>query len=272
MRTAIVSDIHGNFTALEAVLTDLRETAPDLILHGGDLADGGSRPVEVVDCIRSLSWPGVMGNGDEMLARPESLREFASQQDTQLQPIFTAVAQMADATRGKLGAGRLAWLGGLPLRHVHGSLAVVHASPDDVWRAPSPEAGDEKLSAVYASLAGGLVVYGHIHRPFVRTLAHASKPGQGQTPPMTLADSLTIAASGSVAWASPQKTIANSGSVGLSYDGDPRACYLLVDDGKPTIRRVAYDLGRELQALAASGIPHSDWVSRMLLAARPAMP
>ena len=54
MRIAIVSDIHGNRTAFEAVLADLRQTSPDLILHGGDLADGGASPAEIVDQIREL--------------------------------------------------------------------------------------------------------------------------------------------------------------------------------------------------------------------------
>jgi 3',5'-cyclic AMP phosphodiesterase CpdA len=49
MRIAIVSDIHGNQTAFEAVLADLRQTSPDLILHGGDLADTGSSPVDLSD-------------------------------------------------------------------------------------------------------------------------------------------------------------------------------------------------------------------------------
>jgi 3',5'-cyclic AMP phosphodiesterase CpdA len=78
MRIAVVSDIHGNRTAFEAVLADLRQTAPDLILQGGDLADSGSSPVEIVDRIRDLGWPGVVGNTDEMLFRPESLDEFAA--------------------------------------------------------------------------------------------------------------------------------------------------------------------------------------------------
>jgi 3',5'-cyclic AMP phosphodiesterase CpdA len=56
MRIAIVSDIHGNFTSLEAILEDLRKTAPDVVFHGGDLAEGGARPVEVLDAIRSLGW------------------------------------------------------------------------------------------------------------------------------------------------------------------------------------------------------------------------
>ena len=72
MRIAVVSDIHGNRTALEAVLKDLRLTAPDLILHGGDLADGGSSPVEIVDRVRDLGWKGVVGNTDEMLSTPDT--------------------------------------------------------------------------------------------------------------------------------------------------------------------------------------------------------
>jgi protein phosphatase len=79
MRIAVVSDIHGNRTAFEAVLADLRGTSPDSILHGGDLADGGSRPAEIVDWIRDLGWQGVAGNADEMLWRPDSLTEFAAE-------------------------------------------------------------------------------------------------------------------------------------------------------------------------------------------------
>ena len=67
-------------------------------------------------------------------------------------------------------------------------------------------------------------------------------------------------------------TVINSGSVSLSYDGDPRASYLLLDDALPTIRRVEYNIDRELQSLAASGLPHSDWIARTLRAARPQMP
>ena len=66
---ATAADIHGNRTALEAVVADLRSAAPDLVLHGGDLADGGSSPTQVVDWIRELGWAGVMGNTDEMLVR-----------------------------------------------------------------------------------------------------------------------------------------------------------------------------------------------------------
>jgi 3',5'-cyclic AMP phosphodiesterase CpdA len=102
VRIAIVSDIHGNRTAFEAVLTDLRQTSPDLILHGGDLADSGSSPAEIVDRIRVLGWQGVVGTTDEMLFMPESLNEFAKQSPN-LQSLFDTIGEMAAATREALG-------------------------------------------------------------------------------------------------------------------------------------------------------------------------
>ncbi len=239
MRAAIVSDIHGNLTALEAVVADLRETSPDLILHGGDLADGGASPVEIVDRIRDLGWPGVVGNTDEMLFRPESLKEFANEMP-HLQSLFAAIEEMAAATRDALGEERLAWLRSLPGTQTHGPMALVHASPESLWRAPAPEASDAELESVYAPLAQPIVIYAHIHRPYIRSVS--------------------------------RMTIANTGSVGLSYDGDRRAAYLLLDDVKPIIRRVEYDVDRELGALSRCGLPHADWVAKMLDTASPQMP
>ena len=103
MRIAVVSDIHGNPVAFEAVRKDLAETSPDLILHGGDLAHGGSDPVAVVDALRDLGWPGVAGNADELLWRPESLPVFLK--DT--------IGALAAAERELLGEERLAWLRGI---------------------------------------------------------------------------------------------------------------------------------------------------------------
>src|ERR1700751_2297429 len=107
MRIAILSDIHGNRTAFEAVLADLRQTAPDLVLHGGDLADAGASPVKIVDRIRDLGWQGVVGNTDEMLATPESLEEFANN-PPRLPSLFAAIREMAAVTRETLGEERLA--------------------------------------------------------------------------------------------------------------------------------------------------------------------
>jgi putative phosphoesterase len=239
MRIAILSDIHGNRTAFEAVLADLRETSPDLILHGGDLPQGGSSPADIVDRIRDLGWQGVVGNTDEMLFRPETLTEFASH-SPQLQSLWDVIGEMASATREALGEERLAWLEGLPQKQVHGPMALVHASPESCWRAPMPEASDAELEQVYSPLGLPIAVYGHIHRSFIRPV-------------------------GAI-------TIVNTGSVSLSHDGDRRAAYLLIDNATPTIRRVEYDVDRELKELSNCGLPHSDWVARILDSGRPQMP
>src|SRR5260370_10608502 len=124
MRIAIVSDIHGNRTAFEAVLADLRQTSPDLILHGGDLADGGASPAEIVDHIRELGWQGVVGNADEALFRPESVEEFASQSSAPAS-LWAAVREMAVATREALRAERIAWLRPPPPAPIPGPLSPV---------------------------------------------------------------------------------------------------------------------------------------------------
>jgi len=244
MRIAILSDIHGNRTAFEAVLADLEQTSPDLILHGGDLADAGASPVEIVDRIRDLGWQGVVGNTDEMLFRPESLEEFASQSSAP-PSLWTAIRQMAAATRTLLGEERIAWLRGLAGVQVQAPMALLHASPDSPWRAPAPEATDAELESIYGPLGQPIAVYGHIHRPYIRSLP------------------------------SPQvreRFVANTGSVSLSYDGDRRASYLLLDGTSPTIRRVEYDVERELKALSSSGLPHADWIAKSLHTGSPQMP
>jgi predicted phosphodiesterase len=239
MRIAIVSDIHGNRTAFEAVLEDLRQTSPDLIMHGGDLAQGGASPAGIVDQIRDLGWPGVLGNTDEMLFRPESLAEFASQ-SPHLRALFAAIEETAVAASELLGPERLAWLSGLPRAQIHAPMALVHASPGDLWRAPQPEAGDAELESVYRPLGLPIAIYAHIHRSYIRR--------------------------------APALTVANTGSVSLSHDGDRRAAYLLLDGPEPSIRRVEYDVDRELKALAGCGLPRSDWVAKILETARPRMP
>src|SRR5579863_7024895 len=157
MRIAILSDIHGNRTAFERVLTDLQQTSPDLILHGGDLADAGASPVEIVDRIRDLGWQGVVGNTDEMLFDPKSLTDFASKVP-KLESMFAVIGEMAAFTRQALGEERVAWLRALPRVQIHGPLALVHASPESAWHSPAPESSDAEFQSVYAPLGKPVVV------------------------------------------------------------------------------------------------------------------
>jgi 3',5'-cyclic AMP phosphodiesterase CpdA len=158
MRIAIVSDIHGNRTAFETVLADLRAAAPDLTLHGGDLADGGSRPAEIVDWVRDLGWQGVAGNADEMLWRPDALTEFAAR-SAGIRPILNQICEIAAATREALGDERIGWLCSLPVRQVRGPVALVHASPESLWSAPGTEADDAEVEAVYGRGSARQLLY-----------------------------------------------------------------------------------------------------------------
>jgi putative phosphoesterase len=211
MRVAIVSDIHGNLVALDAVLADLERVAPDVVAHGGDLAFRGPRPAECVDRVRELAWPGVMGNMDQAL---------------QTHPAEPLVGW----ARERIGDDRNAWLQGLPMDwHHEDGIALVHAVPGDLWQAVQPDTDDAELRAIFGPLGARVAVYCHIHQPFVRTIGDL--------------------------------TVANTGSIGLPFDGDPRASYLLVEDGRVTNRRVTFDVERAVAEVLASGLPGADSVA-----------
>jgi predicted phosphodiesterase len=97
-------------------------------------------------------------------------------------------------------------------------------------------AGDDELRQTYASLDARVVVYGHIHCPYIRRL-------QGLT-------------------------VANTGSVSQSYDGDTRASYLVIDRENIAIRRVEYDVQSEAEEVLRSGMPLAAWMARLLLAGK----
>ena len=236
MRIAIISDVHGNLTALDAVVADLRQQKPDVVLHGGDLPYGGSHPAEVIDCIVQEGWKGVLGNTDEMLW-DTSARAALEASAPKLKPLFKVLFDLSGpATKKMIGPSRLEWLRALPtylrLEDLHyENLALMHASPGNLWRAPMDTADDSELETTYKPMNAGIIVYCHIHRPFIRKVGGM--------------------------------TVCNTGSVGSPYDGDPRASYLLIDDGKPAIRRVEYDVEKEVGRLLASDYPYKEWIAEM---------
>jgi putative phosphoesterase len=215
MRIAVVSDIHGNLAALQAVLADLDEVRPDVVLYGGDLALGGPHPVEVVDRLRGLGWPSVLGNTDEALA----------EDPTVLTRRGAFVAQAAARTRELLGPERVAWLAGRPLEVRAGGVAVVHAVPGDCWAIVEHDAPDDQLREVYGPLGVPTPVYGHIHHAYVRDVGGL--------------------------------TVVNSGSVSLSLDGDVRATFVVIEDGRVEHRRVAYDVEQVAADMIAIDYPNA---------------
>lgn len=220
MKLAIVSDIHGNLAALDALLADLDRERPDQVVLGGDLALNGPRPAECVAAVRERGWPGIVGNTDQYLWDRES------------RPGPPRMDGIGDWTAERLGDDNLRWLQSLPLEWRDGdAVALVHAVPGDVWRVVEYGAPDEELRTIYGPLGARLAVYCHIHVPFVREVG----------------DGLTVA---------------NSGSVGLPFDGDPRVSYLLVEDRSPSVRRVAYDLERAVHDLHATGHPAAEQLEK----------
>jgi putative phosphoesterase len=162
VRVAIVSDIHGNLPALEAVIADLAETKPDQVVLGGDLALGGPHAPEVVDRLRELGWPSVLGNTDAALRGPEAIPQAAR---------GGFIPKVAAHTREMLGPERTAWLTGLPMEWRAEDLLVVHAAPGDCWAVVSHDASDETMRETYGAAGAPIVTYGHIHHAFVRRLS-----------------------------------------------------------------------------------------------------
>jgi predicted phosphodiesterase len=228
VRIAVLSDIHGNLTALVAVLRDLRDQAPDGVLHGGDIIGSGGRPGEIIDLIQSEGWPSVRGNTDEMLWDQSELSRLESRLP-QLARTWQIVRGDIALAQSTLSASQLEWLRSLPLTTSFNDLTLVHASPESCWMSPPATATDEELLAAYGSTPR-MHIYGHLHTPFVRAIGH--------------------------------KIIANSGSVGMPSDGDPRASYLLIDGATVTIRRVAYDIESELDT--RKGHPELAWIASSL--------
>jgi predicted phosphodiesterase len=246
---AIISDIHGNAAALDAVLADLRDQPHDATVVAGDLALFGPRPREALERVRALAAPTIYGNTDLRLL-PDA---------PPLPPMLAGAASTIDWTRERIGGDHAAWLAGLPFSHrvtppggatPADDLLVVHATPTDVDAIlileANPEAGWEptpepEARALLADALANLIVYGHIH----------------------------YASAGVVAG----RRLASVGSVSSSFDGDPRAAYALATwDGRGWSlehRRVPYDHEQVAAEMVETGMPRGEAFARRLRAARP---
>ena len=170
MRIAVISDIHGNFAALHAVLTDLESQEVDEVLVGGDLAQGGRQPAEVLDLLIDRRWPAVVGNADIFFIQVAD-GTHAGKAPGKSDPDPVVGAEWALA---RLRPEHLAYLRSLPIvvrRPVPGGdLALVHATPwsvDEVVPADAPEA---LATRMLAEARAHVLAYGHIHSAYQRVL------------------------------------------------------------------------------------------------------
>jgi predicted phosphodiesterase len=235
MRIAILSDIHGNQTALDAVLQDLaQQKAVDQIVIAGDICLNGPHPREVLETVRSLNCPVIQGNVDvEMVSG--TFKKGGKKRD------------VIAWTREQVGEEGLGYLASLPFSYrvanPEGSDAlVVHANPRDLQQAIFPTSSDDMLESLLGGVGPdiGAVAFGHLHIPYVRRWRHL--------------------------------LLFDVGSCGLSRDQDVRASYGILTWGnqewEAEVRRVEYDVNAVVQQLEASGIPHVQKRIKILTEAR----
>lgn len=235
MRYALMSDIHANLPALEAVLTDISRREVDAVHHLGDLVGYAPWPDEVVERLASEGIGGISGNYDSTVAlgyKHCGCRYEDPQQEALSHLSFEwTKAHVSEATRRALAA--------LPFRmdlrplggHTGGPRVVlVHGAPTLntlYWTEDRDDAFCLKMAAAAGAGPGDLLAFGHTHLPWTREVGGIR--------------------------------FLNTGSVGRPKDGDARAGYVVVEHGSDGFRvefvRVAYDVAKAAEAIRASDLP-----------------
>lgn len=234
MRIAFLSDIHGNIVALEAVLKDLAQQGQiDQIIVPGDLYAFGPAPNEVFTAIRQL--PEILfllGNTDRYLLEGSypSTPGGEGWQDKLLASFRWTAEHLSHAG--------LQFLETLPpsqlIQHGNRKMLVVHGSPRSDEEGLTPTTTPDELQAMSIDPQVDYIICGHTHIPMDRMV-------------------------GSI-------RVVNVGSVGLPFDGDPRACYAIISNlaadksnaGHIEIRRVIYDVEKAVAQFYAADHPAAD--------------
>jgi putative phosphoesterase len=235
---ALISDIHGNLTALEAVLADIARQKVEQVVCLGDVAAFGPQPVQVVERLQELNYPTVMGNTDSWLLAPgpfpprdEETRLFY---DIELWAAEQLTQDHLAFIRSFRPTLDLSLNGQKTLLAYHGS----PKSDTDLITATTPE---EALADLLAGRRADILAGGHSHAPMLRRYQ--------------------------------EMLLLNPGSVGLPYvqwpDGRNRnpawAEYAIVRSDQAdlavTFRRVPYNAALVVEAALTSGMPHAEWWS-----------
>jgi len=213
MKVLIISDVHANPWALQAVLDEVGPV--DRVLCAGDLVNYGPAPRAVLKVLQEQPLLAVRGNHDHAVAYSADPRASPAKQPLAL--------TMREWTHGELAATDLSWLRDLPLRqscHIAGTrFTLVHATPHDPlydYRLRAG-AGDELIRELTTGIEADILVVGHTHWPLRHTVGALQ--------------------------------VVNPGSVGQPLDGDARASYALWQDGTITLHRVEYDVTQAVTAL-----------------------
>jgi putative phosphoesterase len=235
MRIAIISDIHGNQVALEAVLEDLgRQPAVDHLVVAGDLCLNGPCPREVLEIVQGLNCPVLQGNVDYEVV-------------TQAPGKGEKKRSTAAWTREQIGQEGIDYLASLPQSyriansHSH-DLLVVHANPLNLEDAIFPNASDSELERLLGGLDHDIaaMAFGHLHIAYTRRWRHLF--------------------------------LVDVGSCGLPRDEDHRASYAILswqaNSWMAEIRRVVYDVQAVVKQIKTSGMPNVQKRVKTLLDAK----
>lgn len=231
MRIAVISDVHANLPALDAVLGHVGSV--DGLWHLGDVVGYGPEPDAVVDRLATAGAIGVRGNHDSAAAGGDEI------------DWFNADARAAmEWTRRAISPVTAAWLGGLPLRREEAGFTLAHGSPlDPTWEyVTTAAAARENLAAITTEHG----INGHTHVPIAFSLdgdrmGRFSPSDDGGT---------DLALDG-------HRLLLNPGSVGQPRDGDPRSSYMTLDldARRAEWHRVAYDIAVVRDRMRAAGLP-----------------
>ena len=240
MRIAIISDLHSNREALDAVLAHIDQQDVETVYCLGDVVGYGPEPEYCVDLVRERCSLCLMGNHDEALFRDAS--DFNPHARGAIE--FTR-ARMEPAWYST-GAKKARWkfLRELPLSHTEGRFVFVHGSTRDPVReyvlSTDGFLNPDKLRAIFDSFTG-VAVAGHTHHPGLHdeSLRFQSLSG---------ADSLTLALP------DDRKLFLNVGSVGQPRDSDNRACYAVLEEHQVTWHRVPYDFQATAEKILRTGV------------------
>jgi len=229
LRYAIISDIHSNYEALEAVLEDLSRERIDRYLSTGDVVGYGADPEACIARVRGLDPVIVAGNHDWAVAGRLSLEFFNSY-----------AREAIEWTRTRLDSGSIRWLSSLPLTKKVGDVTLAHATVH------GPENFDYLLTAYDAHLSLEVLdtpvcFVGHSHVPVT-----FAKNG-----------SVTFSFATEIDLTANAKAIVNAGSVGQPRDGNPHASYGIYDSDARVVevRRVPYDIAAASRKILAAGLP-----------------